>query len=56
MVLKLSYASDSEIQPVLVPFNAVIDACQVTELFVPQDSALIYTVSDEEINIKLEST
>ena len=56
MVLKLSYESDPEIGPTLIPFNAVIDSCQVSELIVPQDSALIYTVSDEEINIKLEST
>ena len=49
MVLKLSYESDPEIKPILIPFNAVIDSCQVSELVVPQDSALIYTVSDEEI-------
>ena len=54
MVLKLSY-SDPDIKPVLIPFNAIIDSCEVTEVKVPSDFAVIYTVSGDELKIKLRA-
>ena len=56
MALKFSYDSDPEIRPVIVPFNAVVDACQVSRIEVPQDFAVMYTVAEPEIKIQLRAT
>ena len=56
MVLMFSYNQDPAIKPILIPFSAIVNACQVDSVKVPQDFAVMYTVAEEEIKIQLKAS
>ena len=56
MVLMFSYNQDPAIKPILIPFSAIVNACQVDSVKVPQDFVVMYTVADEEIKIQLKAS
>ena len=56
MVLKFSYDSDPAIQPLKIPFNAIVGACHIDSIEIPQDFAVAYTEADEELKIQLNAS
>ena len=56
MVLKFSYDPDTAIQPLMIPFNAIVGACHIETIEIPQDFAVAYTEADEELKIQLNAS
>ena len=56
MILKFSYDSDPAIQPIVIPFNAIVGACLIDSIEKPQDFAVAQTQADEELKIQLKAS